>query len=332
VTGSQGGLRHPRLDDERSAAVSHDELRHDGRQRAISASPAGGPGETFRAAGLVNPCIIVPVGARVTIGAVNADPDSAHGLVVTASAANAAWMPMMTTSGTYHYLCPAPATPRGNGRRLHRPVSQAVLRCSAGVRHCRRTTTYITCWRHCGRSRPRGPGLTRSATKKDLMHRVIRPLPTAATALVAAAGLSLGTSAAAGASVNGYGTKSHQIVFLAGTEGHPDVAHRVAGVHGQFSAPAVEVASLYPPADKLPIGAQQAAFSRVGVTQLLRPRQPFLGDPAAHVQGGEPRHAQGHGVRQAANSRQPADPRAVPAWRGIGIPGRRCGLSQRRDL
>jgi hypothetical protein len=78
------------------------------------------------------------------------------------------------------------------------------------------------------------------------MHRVIRPLPTAATALVAAAGLSLGTSAAAGASVNGYSTKSHQIVFLAGTEGHPDVAHRVAGVHGQFSAPAVEVASLLP--------------------------------------------------------------------------------------
>lgn len=101
------------------------------------------PDETFRAAGLVNPQIIVPAGARVTIELVNADSDTAHGLVVTASTATASAMPMMTarpafagsalwflgnptsagmhegaitftatTPGTYHYLCPVPGHAR----------------------------------------------------------------------------------------------------------------------------------------------------------------------------------------------------------------------------
>ena len=105
----------------------------------ILASPSGGPDETFRAAGLVNPRIVVPAGARVTIQVVNADPDTAHGLVITAGDATGSWMPMMTTRpaftgsalwflgnptsagmhegtltftastpGTYHYLCPVP--------------------------------------------------------------------------------------------------------------------------------------------------------------------------------------------------------------------------------
>jgi rusticyanin len=104
-----------------------------------AASPAGGPDETFRIAGMVNPKVIVPVGARVRIEVVNADPDTAHGLAVTASGAESSWMPMMTsrppfpgsalwflgnptsagmhtgtltftasTPGTYHYLCPVP--------------------------------------------------------------------------------------------------------------------------------------------------------------------------------------------------------------------------------
>jgi rusticyanin len=106
---------------------------------AILASPSGGPDETFRAAGLVNPRIVIPVGARVTIELVNADSGTAHGLVITAGGASASWMPMMTarpafagsalwflgnptsaglhegtitftatTPGTYHYLCPVP--------------------------------------------------------------------------------------------------------------------------------------------------------------------------------------------------------------------------------
>jgi rusticyanin len=109
----------------------------------ILASPSGGPDETFRAAGLVNPHIIVPAGALVTIQLVNADPDTAHGLVITASDATATWMPMMTArpaftgsalwflgnptsaglhagtvtftasaAGAYRYLCPVPGHAR----------------------------------------------------------------------------------------------------------------------------------------------------------------------------------------------------------------------------
>jgi rusticyanin len=105
----------------------------------VLASPAGGPDETFRIAGMVDPAIVVNVGARVSIQVVNADPDTAHGLVITASGAGSSWMPMLTASpaftgsavwflgdptsrgmhaatlsftastpGTYRYLCPVP--------------------------------------------------------------------------------------------------------------------------------------------------------------------------------------------------------------------------------
>jgi rusticyanin len=103
------------------------------------ASPAGGPDETFRIAGMVNPTVIVPAGARVSIQVINADPDTAHGLVITARGDRSSPMPMMTgrpafpgsalwflgnptaagmhagtftftaaIPGTYHYLCPVP--------------------------------------------------------------------------------------------------------------------------------------------------------------------------------------------------------------------------------
>ena len=103
------------------------------------ASPAGGPDETFRIAGMVNPTVTVPAGARVSIQVINSDPDTAHGLVITASSGRSSWMPMMTsppaftgsalwflgdptaagmhagtltftatTPGTYRYLCPVP--------------------------------------------------------------------------------------------------------------------------------------------------------------------------------------------------------------------------------
>ena len=106
---------------------------------AAVASPAGGPDETFRIAGLVNPAVTVPAGAKVSIEVINADPDTAHGLVITASADTSSPMPMMTsqpafagsavwflgnpttagmhagiltftaaTPGTYQYLCPVP--------------------------------------------------------------------------------------------------------------------------------------------------------------------------------------------------------------------------------
>jgi rusticyanin len=103
------------------------------------ASPAGGPDETFRIAGLVNPAITVPAGAQVSIQVINADPDTARGLVITATQDTSSPMPMMTSRpafpgsalwflgnpttagmhtatqtftatqpGTYHYLCPVP--------------------------------------------------------------------------------------------------------------------------------------------------------------------------------------------------------------------------------
>ena len=105
----------------------------------VLASPRGGRDETFRIAGLVNPAITVKAGARVSIEIINADPDTAHGLVITASHAASSWMPMMTTrtafpdaalwflgsptsagmhagtltftastAGSYRYLCPVP--------------------------------------------------------------------------------------------------------------------------------------------------------------------------------------------------------------------------------
>lgn len=107
------------------------------------ASPAGGPDETFRIAGMVNPAITVPAGSHVSIQVISADPDTAHGLVITAANAQSSWMPMMTAapafsgsalwflgnptaagmhtgsltftaarSGTYHYLCPVPGHAR----------------------------------------------------------------------------------------------------------------------------------------------------------------------------------------------------------------------------
>jgi rusticyanin len=106
---------------------------------AAVASPAGGPDETFRIAGMVNPTITVPAGAKVSVQVINADPDTAHGLVISASSGPSPWMPMMTdrpafptsalwflgnptaagmhagtltftaaTPGTYQYLCPVP--------------------------------------------------------------------------------------------------------------------------------------------------------------------------------------------------------------------------------
>jgi len=106
---------------------------------SILASPSGGPDETFRIAGMTNPAIVVPTGAQVSIEFINADPETAHGLVITASTAASSPMPMMTerpaftgaalwflgnptsagmhegtltftatTPGTYRYLCPVP--------------------------------------------------------------------------------------------------------------------------------------------------------------------------------------------------------------------------------
>lgn len=105
----------------------------------VLASPAGGRDETFRIGGMTNPTIVVKTGTHVSIEVINADPGTAHGLVVTANGATSSWMPMMTarpaftgsalwflggptsagmhagtlsftasTPGTYRYLCAVP--------------------------------------------------------------------------------------------------------------------------------------------------------------------------------------------------------------------------------
>jgi rusticyanin len=105
----------------------------------VLASPAGGPDETFRIAGLTDPAITVPAGAEVSIEVINADPGTANGLVITAGGDTTSPMPMVTarpafqgsavwflgnptsagmhaatlgftatTAGSYRYLCPVP--------------------------------------------------------------------------------------------------------------------------------------------------------------------------------------------------------------------------------
>ena len=104
----------------------------------VLASPTM-PNENYRIAGMTDPTVVVPKGAHVSIGLINADADMAHGLVITASRAGSTWMPMMTappafpgaalwflgestsagmhegalsftasTPGSYQYLCPVP--------------------------------------------------------------------------------------------------------------------------------------------------------------------------------------------------------------------------------
>ena len=103
----------------------------------IVAVPPGGPDMTFRIAGLTNPTIVVPRGARVTVEFINADQDEAHGWLVTnqqppftfgqsrAPAINGAYAGVIgdptaagdgassitfraSTAGTYRYICPMP--------------------------------------------------------------------------------------------------------------------------------------------------------------------------------------------------------------------------------
>jgi rusticyanin len=104
----------------------------------VLASPSM-PDESFRIAGMADPAVSVPAGARVTIELVNADADMAHGLVIMPAGTAGSYMPMMTaassftgsalwflgkptaagmhagtitftapTPGSYQYLCPVP--------------------------------------------------------------------------------------------------------------------------------------------------------------------------------------------------------------------------------
>jgi rusticyanin len=68
----------------------------------VLASPPGGHDKTFRSSGLVDPAIAVRAGAHVWIEVVNADPDSADGLVVTKAMPSSSWAPMTTASPAFN--------------------------------------------------------------------------------------------------------------------------------------------------------------------------------------------------------------------------------------
>jgi rusticyanin len=68
----------------------------------VLASPSGGGDATFRVAGMVNPTISVRAGSRVSIEIVNADPDAAHGFVVTTASSTTSAMPMMTSAPAFN--------------------------------------------------------------------------------------------------------------------------------------------------------------------------------------------------------------------------------------
>lgn len=103
----------------------------------VVAIPPGGPDMTFGVAGLTNPAIIVPRGARVTVRFINNDPNEAHGWLVTANQPPFSFGQPVTpaiagafagvvgdptaagdgantitfrasTAGSYQYICPMP--------------------------------------------------------------------------------------------------------------------------------------------------------------------------------------------------------------------------------
>ncbi len=103
----------------------------------VVAIAPGAPDMTFTVAGLANPTIIVPAGARVTVQFINNDTDEAHGWLVTArqppfefgqpaapaiAGADAGVIGnptaagdgastvtfTATAAGRYHYVCPMP--------------------------------------------------------------------------------------------------------------------------------------------------------------------------------------------------------------------------------
>jgi rusticyanin len=86
-----------------TADRSADRLTFSGRRIAFTvlASPTM-PAENFRVAGLTDPTLVVPRGARVTIHVVNADDDMAHGLVITPGGSSATpYLPMTTASPAF---------------------------------------------------------------------------------------------------------------------------------------------------------------------------------------------------------------------------------------
>ncbi len=77
----------------------------------VAAVPPGGPDMTFRIGGLVNPALIIPARATVTVEFINADTDEAHGWEVT------------STGPPFPFQTGQPALPGAFARALGDPTS-----------------------------------------------------------------------------------------------------------------------------------------------------------------------------------------------------------------
>jgi rusticyanin len=85
----------------------------------VEAVPPNNPDMSFRIAGLVDPTVVVPAGAKVTVEFVNADSDQAHAWVVTGTQPPFGFRPVMPPAfpGSYAAVVGDP-TAAGHGARV----------------------------------------------------------------------------------------------------------------------------------------------------------------------------------------------------------------------
>lgn len=93
------------------------------------ASPASGPDMTWNVDGLVNPTVVVPKGANVTVAFFNADADTTHGWDLGTAAPPYSTMPMMAGSvafpGAFAMPVAGATEQLWSGRTLHFTASKA---------------------------------------------------------------------------------------------------------------------------------------------------------------------------------------------------------------
>lgn len=92
------------------------------------ASPDNGPDMTFRVAGLADPTIVVPQGARVTVQLINADSGTMHGWLLSAAEPPFPYMAMMDApaafSGSFAMPLGAPTSAGMPGETITFTASQ----------------------------------------------------------------------------------------------------------------------------------------------------------------------------------------------------------------
>ena len=95
----------------------------------VLASPDNGPDMTFRVAGLADPTIVVPQGAKVTVQIINADSGTMHGWLLSAVQPPLPYMAMMDApaafSGSFAMPLGAPTSAGMPGETITFTASQA---------------------------------------------------------------------------------------------------------------------------------------------------------------------------------------------------------------